>query len=80
MDIKPETVGEETKEDIAEEAQETRDPKRREVVEHEHELERRTQSEISLAVHLQVQKQPPKQQVLTADMNLSDSSSDEEGD
>lgn len=80
MDIEHETVVEETKEDIEEEAREARDPKRREVVEHEHELERRTQSEISLAVHLQVQKQPPKQQVLTADMNLSDSSSDEEGE
>jgi hypothetical protein len=80
MDIEPETVVEETKEDIAEEAQEARDPKRREVVEHEHELDRRTQSDISLSIHISQQKQPPKQQVLTADMNLSDSSRDEESD
>lgn len=81
MEIEQETaVVEETKEDIAEEAQEAQDPKRREVVEHEHEFDRRTQSDISKSIHISQQKQPPKQQVLTADMNLSDSSSDEESD
>jgi hypothetical protein len=67
----------ETQEEIEEAA---RDPKRKEVVQHEHELDRRTQSDISKSIHRSQQKQPPKQQVLTADMNLSDSSSDEESD
>jgi hypothetical protein len=63
-----------------EETKEARDPKRREVVQHELELDLRSQSDISKSIHMSQKKQPPKQQVLTADMNLSDSSSDEESD
>lgn len=74
----------ETQEDQLEREEEMaeveRDPKRREVVEHEHELDLRTQTDISKSIHMSQQKQPPKQQVLTADMNLSDSSSDEDSD
>lgn len=64
----------------AEETKEARDPKRREVVQHEIELDMKTQSDISVSIHKSQKKQPPKQQVLTADMNLSDSSSDDESD
>ena len=64
-----------------EDTKEARDPKRREVVQHEMELDLRSQSDISRSIHISQKKQPPKQQVLTADMNLSDdSSSDEESD
>jgi len=64
----------------AEESKEARDPKRREVVQHEIQLDMRTQSDISHSIHQSQKKQPPKQQVLKADMNLSDSSSDDDSD
>lgn len=63
-----------------EETKEARDPKRREVVQHEIELDLKTRSDISESIHKSQKKQPPKQQVLTADMNLSDSSSEEDSD
>jgi len=64
----------------AEETKEARDPKRREVLQHEIELDLKTQTDISESIHKSQKKQPPKQQVLAADMNLSDSSSDDESD
>lgn len=63
-----------------EETKEARDPKRREVLQHEIEIDLKTQSDISASIHKAQKKQPPKQQVLAADMNLSDTSSDEESD
>lgn len=64
----------------AEETREARDPKRREVLQHEIQLDLKTQTDISSSIHRSQKKQPPKQPVLTADMNLSDSSSDEDSD
>lgn len=64
----------------SEETKEARDPKRREILQHEIQLDLKTQSDISTSIHRSQMKQPPKQPILTADMNLSDSSSDEDSD
>ena len=63
--------------EIVEEIKESRDAKRKEVVTYERALDLRSQSDISKSIHQSQREQPPQQQVLTADMNLSDSSSDE---
>ena len=57
-----------------EESREARDPKRREVLQHEVQLDLTTKADIRRSQQIQ----PPKQQVLTADMNLSDSSSSDD--
>mmetsp|Transcript_6411 Transcript_6411/g.11680 ORF Transcript_6411/g.11680 Transcript_6411/m.11680 type:complete len:207 (-) Transcript_6411:1475-2095(-) len=64
-------------EEKVEESQEARDPKRREVLQHEVQLDLKTNSDIRRSSQ---QIQPPKQQVLAADMNLSDSSSGDDSD
>lgn len=78
MELEKMQVEQEIVELNVEETKEARDPKRREVVQHELQLDLKSQSDITASIHKAQKKQPPKQQVLTADMNLSDSSSDED--